>query len=82
MDVVNQFRRRFPLSGQFLSLAEANCPTHFKLDLKAANRAMLNRLGTSEAADLTLSTYGRPDLFFSARRDGVTGRNLALIWSG
>jgi copper oxidase (laccase) domain-containing protein len=69
------------MSGRFLSPAREDRPDHFCLDLKEANRQILRRLDLSEAADLSLSTYRRPDLFFSARRDRITGRNIATIES-
>ncbi|MEO0109021.1 MAG: peptidoglycan editing factor PgeF [candidate division WOR-3 bacterium] len=49
------------------------------LDLKQANRQLLVELGLKESGNLERCTHCVPSLFFSARRDGTTGRNLALI---
>jgi YfiH family protein len=72
-DVAEAFRSAFPSS-----VASAAGRTF--LDLKQANRQMLCAMGLREIASLDLCTHCSPDLFFSARRDGVTGRNMALIF--
>ncbi len=51
----------------------------YHLDLRAANRRTLTDVGLTEAAPLDRCTLERPDLFYSARRDRVTGRNLAVV---
>jgi YfiH family protein len=51
------------------------------LDLKAAARRTLERLGVEEIHDCGLCTSCEPELFFSHRRDqGVTGRQGGLVW--
>jgi YfiH family protein len=49
------------------------------LDLKAANRQILQGLGLTELASLDLCPHCLPEQFYSARRDRITGRNLAVI---
>lgn len=49
------------------------------LDLKGMNRRILARTRVEEVASLELCTSCRSDLFYSARRDGVTGRNLGVV---
>jgi YfiH family protein len=51
----------------------------FFLDLKAANRAALQTLGLPEAGSLDYCTRCANELFYSARRENPTGRNVALI---
>lgn len=53
----------------------------WQLDLRAANRRQLLDAGVPGAniEILDMCTYDRPDLFFSYRRDGITGRMGALI---
>jgi YfiH family protein len=51
----------------------------YRLDLRAANRWLLMELGLLETRSIALCTYEEDRLFYSARRDRVTGRNLAVI---
>lgn len=48
-------------------------------DLKAANRSTLQALGLQEAGSLDYCSCCHSELFYSARRENPTGRNLALI---
>lgn len=50
-----------------------------RLDLKAANRRLLLPLGLTERAGLDRCPHCLPGDFYSARRDRITGRNLAVI---
>lgn len=52
---------------------------HWLLDLRAVARARLRALGVSCAASRSC-VHGRPQRFYSYRRDGVTGRFAALVW--
>lgn len=56
-------------------------PTHYKFDAQQMNYDMARHLNIPEANILTTSycTYADDDLFFSFRRDGITGRMLATI---
>ena len=67
----------FPNPAEFLrqSITEGRA----LLDLKAANRQILKGLGLTELASLDLCPHCLPEQFYSARRDRITGRNLAVI---
>jgi hypothetical protein len=75
-DVAAGFRAGYRRPQEFL---RSGANGRFLLDLKAANRQVLRELGVVELAGIDLCTHCAPALFFSARRDGVTGRNLAVI---
>ena len=49
------------------------------LDLKKANREMIEAEGIACIHDLTLCTSCRQDLFFSARRDAQGGRQVNFV---
>ena len=79
-DVAYQFTSSFEAPDEFLRpKTDVTDATKFLLDLKAVNRRLLQGQGLVELADLDQCTHCTPGLFYSARRDGVTGRNLALI---
>ncbi len=89
-DVAAAFRRAYPLAEKFLLPPEqialtriGSLPSHlgelYHLDLRAANRWQLVELGLTETASLNLCSKENPALFYSARRNQPTGRNLALI---
>ncbi|MDH5185527.1 MAG: peptidoglycan editing factor PgeF [candidate division WOR-3 bacterium] len=50
------------------------------LDLKSLNGFLLGKLGLTEIASLDYCTKCNPDFFYSVRRDGISGRNLAVIY--
>jgi YfiH family protein len=77
-DVFEEFRRSFPDHSRFLT-PSADKDQTWHLDLRAANRHLLTGIGLQETASLDLCTFENPDLFYSARRERVTGRNLAVI---
>jgi len=80
-DVAQQFLTAFPSPEEFvlpLGVPQTALPKYL-LDLKGANRQLLQELGLTEVASLNRCTHCAPGLFYSARRDGTTGRNLALI---
>lgn len=56
-------------------------PPRCQLDLKAANAAMLSEAGVSPKNIFVseLCTFCRPDLFFSYRREHLTGRMMSVI---
>ncbi|HTW90434.1 MAG TPA: polyphenol oxidase family protein [bacterium] len=54
-------------------------PVKLRLDLRDANRWLLTEIGLTESESLSLCTLEDEKLFYSARRDKVTGRNLAVI---
>lgn len=49
------------------------------LDLKSANRLMLEAEGVMKIEDMDLCTYCRADLFVSARRDKGHGRQINFV---
>lgn len=49
-------------------------------DLQGLAAAELASLGVTEVSRSRWCTYGNPQTFYSYRRDGITGRNAALIW--
>lgn len=53
---------------------------HWLLDLYAAARARLHRAGVTAVTGGEYCTRSDRDRFYSYRRDGVTGRQAALIW--
>ncbi|HLW59934.1 MAG TPA: peptidoglycan editing factor PgeF [bacterium] len=56
-------------------------PDRWRLDLKTAIRFQVLACGVPDARAITMAfcTACRPDLFFSHRRDGVTGRMAACL---
>lgn len=63
------------------TVATVTGPGRWRLDLRAACRAQLIEAGVRpEAVEvLEFCTYDHPELFYSHRRDGVTGRMAGLI---
>jgi YfiH family protein len=59
---------------------QANERGRFLADLFALARSRLERIGVRQIFGGEYCTYADPDRFFSHRRDGVTGRQAALIW--
>ena len=61
--------------------AHCSRPGRWQLDLRAAIRHQLHAMGVPKerVTALPYCTACRPDLFFSYRRDGVTGRMAACI---
>lgn len=52
----------------------------YLVDLYALARQRLARLGVASVHGGGYCTYGEAERFYSYRRDGVTGRMVALIW--
>ncbi|MCC5795052.1 MAG: peptidoglycan editing factor PgeF [Chromatiales bacterium] len=55
-------------------------PGHWQLDLEAAARQRLDRLGVRRVHGGGLCTFGLPKQFYSFRRDGRCGRQATLVW--
>lgn len=72
-EVGKEFINYFP--KEYLSLQ--NDTLH--LDLNAAVVASLQRSGIRNIFNANMDTYSNPDLFFSYRRDGKTGRMCSYI---
>ena len=58
----------------------ANSGGRWQCDLPALARARLAAAGVCSVYADTGCTFAQPQRFYSYRRDGVTGRNAALIW--
>jgi YfiH family protein len=91
-DVQREFDKSFPWPGRFFSSGPGAVPAghspianrhspfaKYRLDLRAANRWLLAKIGLLETKSIERCTYEDADLFYSARRDRTTGRNLAVI---
>jgi len=89
-DVRNEFNRSFPAADKFFSPvaldregtvpAGSPCPEpKYRLDIRAANRWLLDEVGLLETNSIERCTFENDRLFYSARRDKTTGRNLAVI---
>jgi hypothetical protein len=80
-DVREEFEKTFPVPDQFFSPAaiRQSPVAKYRLDIRAANRWLLMELGLLETRSITLCTFEDDRFFYSARRDAITGRNLAVI---
>lgn len=58
----------------------AGQPGKWLADLSAVARHRLKKNGVGQVDVSSLCTYKRADLFYSYRRDGVTGRLVTLAW--
>jgi len=55
-------------------------PNKYLADLPGLAELRLRRAGVTDVRQARLCTYSHPDLFFSYRRDGVTGRMALCAW--
>lgn len=79
-DVRRQFESAFPESAPFFTERRSDDgQPRYGLDLRAANRWLLNDAGMKEDDQLGLCSMEAPDQLYSVRRNRATGRNLALI---
>ena len=84
-DVREEFGRSFPLPDEFFTPITRTIPVRqspvakYRLDIRAANRWLLMELGLLETRSIALCTFEEDRLFYSARRDRLTGRCLAVI---
>lgn len=62
------------------ALLASDRPHHYLLDLAALAVAQLQRAGVRQWVDSGLCTAADASLWYSYRRDGVTGRQASLIW--
>ena len=73
-DVIEAFE-----DGAGLSVTQVE-ESHWKMDLWETATHQLQQLGVHEIHGGGICTHCHERDFFSYRRDGVTGRNAALIW--
>ncbi|OYD14674.1 hypothetical protein CH330_06255 [candidate division WOR-3 bacterium JGI_Cruoil_03_51_56] len=79
-DVKTRFTENFPATDKFLTSVQSKTKrTKYRLDIRAANRWLLKGMGLEEVPSLEMCTRENKELFFSARRNKPTGRNLAVI---
>lgn len=76
-DVASEFRKALFTEDIFV---ERNASTY--LDLKKANRELIEREGIDDIHDSHLCTACLPDLFHSARRDKQPGRQINFVLLG
>ena len=53
---------------------------HYLCSLTTLARSALLQVGVQDVVEARHSTYSNPELFYSYRRDGKTGRHAAMIW--
>ncbi|MEX2517044.1 MAG: peptidoglycan editing factor PgeF [Gammaproteobacteria bacterium] len=67
-------------SRQTAAAFSVSRPGHWLADLPLLVRQRLAEQGVHQHYGGTYCTYSEPDRFYSYRRDGITGRQAALIW--
>jgi YfiH family protein len=67
-------------AGAAAAFVATATPGKFHADLFALARRRLSRAGVERQYGGGIDTCSNPSRFFSFRRDGVTGRQAALIW--
>jgi hypothetical protein len=88
--VLEEFSKSFTLPDKFFSPValdgKGTVPAgglspepKYRLDIRAANRWLLDEVGLLETNSIERCTFENDKLFYSARRDKTTGRNLAVI---
>lgn len=76
-EVIDQFK---PIIRQYnIPQAVIARNEKFYLDLKTINQKILAELELRKIADMEICSFCQKDLFYSARRDKSTERNLAMI---
>ncbi len=75
-ELLSKFFNTMP--GSEIFFVQKNRIIYF--DLRGLNRFLLKELGLTEITGLDYCPKCNPDLFYSVRRDGTSGRNLALIY--
>ncbi|HTT07442.1 MAG TPA: peptidoglycan editing factor PgeF [Gammaproteobacteria bacterium] len=80
-EVGGEVRQAFAGYGAEVAAAfSASRVGHYRADLYAIARVLLNQGGVKRIYGGTCCTYAEHDRFFSFRRDGETGRMASLIW--
>ncbi len=71
---------RAAIEGLGESVGMSEKPGHYQLDLARLVVAQLRQSGLQQIVDCGLCTASDPALWYSYRRDGITGRQASLIW--
>lgn len=80
-EVGNEVRASFvDADAAAASAFTPGAPEKWHADIYALARGRLHALGVAQVYGGNRCTYGESDLFFSYRRDGVTGRMGTFIW--
>jgi copper oxidase (laccase) domain-containing protein len=78
-EVAARLRESSPEADRFLERTGGDSKDDsYLLDIRGANRWLLSGMGLGESGSLDLCTRENATSFYSARRDPVTGRNLAV----
>lgn len=75
-DVLDAFANKYHLPNIFLPASAE----HWFFDIYALAELMLKQCGINKIFKDQICTYQNEELFYSARRDKVTGRMAGLIW--
>lgn len=67
-------------SAESFFLADESVPGKYRADLGGLVVHRLNQLGITKVSHLASCTYSNPGLFYSHRRDGVSGRQASFIF--
>lgn len=78
-EVKAAFLAQSPLAEQAF-INHPDTPDKYFADLYSLAKLQLNKLGIQSVFGGNYCTYTQPELFFSYRRDGTTGRMASLIW--
>ena len=69
-----------PIWAETHSAVTPSRANRWRLDLAQLVRTELLNLGVTAISDCRQCTYANRELFYSYRRDGVTGRMASMIW--
>jgi polyphenol oxidase len=75
-DVLNAFAKYISSPSVFIPAQTGK----WFFDIYSLAELMLNECGVNKIFKDQICTYQHPELFYSARRDKITGRMAALIW--
>lgn len=79
-EVGSEVRQQFVAAMAQAELAFSPHGEKWLADLYLLARQRLQQYGVTEIYGGEYCTFGEPELFYSYRRDGVTGRQASLIW--
>lgn len=79
-DVYDIFCAQTPSNQQFFKIKTPTPEAKYLGDLAGLLNLELKRLGVNQVYDSGLCSYKSAELFYSYRRDGITGRMASLIW--